>query len=160
MADPRLEALEKRVQVLEDQEGIRECLARYGFNADLGRSQEYVDNYVKDGAIDLGPTTKYVGHDQLLYDFITGKGHKSLENHCLHTVCNLFIRVDGSSGWAEGYSIVFLKQGEGYVPYTCGYNHWDFEKRGSRWFLKYRYRRPVGGDEWGGKVIRAYLKET
>jgi len=34
----------------------------------------------------------------------------------------------------------------------------QFEKRDGRWYLKYRYRRPVGDKEWGGKVIRDYLK--
>ena len=160
MSDTGLEALEKRVQLLEDQEKIRECLARYGFTADLGRSQAYVDNYTDDGVIDLSPTMKYVGKDQLLYDFITDpKSHKKIENRSLHTSVNFFIRVNGTKAWAEGYSIVFTREGAGYAVFTCGYNHWDFEKKGDRWYLKYRYRRPVGGDEWGGKVIKAFLKE-
>ncbi len=160
MSDTGLEALEKRVQLLEDQEKIRECLARYGFTADLGRSQAYVDNYTDDGVIDLSPTMKYVGKDQLLYDFITDpKSHKKIENRSLHTSVNFFIRVNGTKAWAEGYSIVFTREGAGYTVFTCGYNHWDFEKKGDRWYLKYRYRRPVGGDEWGGKVIKAFLKE-
>ena len=155
----RMDAMEKRLQVLEDQEKIRECLARYGFNADLGRSQAYVDNYTEDGVIDLGPTVRYTGRRQLLEDFISGWGHKRLENKCLHTSMTFFIRVNGSIGWAEGYSVVLLREGDAYKIFSAGYNHWDFEKKGDRWFLKYRYRRPIGGDEWGGKVIKAYLKE-
>jgi len=95
----------------------------------------------------------------LLYDVITSKGHKSIENHSQHTVVNHFIRIDGDKAWAEAYSIVFVKEGDGYKPWTCGYNHFEFERQGDGWLLTLRYRRPVGGDEWGGKVIKAYLSE-
>lgn len=155
----RLEALEKRVQVLEDQEGIRECLARYGFNADLGRSQEWVNTWTEKGVYDLGPDHKPTGPDELMNKVIQGKGHKSIENHSQHTVCNLFIRVNGNTAWAEGYSVVFVLQNGQYGAWTNGYNHWEFEKRGHRWYMTLRYRRAVGMEEWGGKVIKAYLKE-
>jgi hypothetical protein len=161
--EARVKELEKRLQLLEDQEKIRECLARYSFNADLGRSEEYVNNYTPNGVIDLGPDTKWAGRDQLL-DFIGNPqgGHKAIEGRCMHTSLDFFIRVDGNKAWAEGYSVVLLKEGqaerEGYRVFSIGFNHWDFEKKGDRWYLKYRYRRPTGGNEWGGKVIKAYLK--
>jgi SnoaL-like protein len=157
--EARFKELEARVQLLEDQEQIRECLSRYSFNADLGRSEEYVNNYTPDGVIDLSPTMKWSGKEQLM-DFIgspTG-GHKSIEGRCQHTSMDYFIRVNGNKAWAEGYSVVYLKKGDEYTVFTCGFNHWDFEKRDGRWYLKYRYRRPVGDNEWGGKVIRDYLK--
>ncbi len=157
--ETRIKQLEARVAVLEAQEQIRECLARYSFNADLGRSEEYVNNYTRDGVIDLAPSTKWTGSKQLM-DFIgsPGGGHKAIEGRCQHTSMNYFIRVDGDKAWAEGYSVVYLKKGDKYEVFTCGFNHWDFVKHGDRWLLKYRYRLPVGGEEWGGKVIRDYLK--
>jgi len=158
--EARLKALEARLEFLEDQEKIRECLARYSFNADLGRSEEYVSNYTPDGVIDLGPNTKWAGKDQLL-DFIaspSGSHKTSFEGKSQHTSMNYFIRVNGTKAWAEGYSVVFLRRGDKYEVATCGFNHWDFEKKDGRWYLKYRYRRPVGEDEWGGKVIRDYVK--
>ena len=157
--EARLKTMEARLAVLEDQEKIRECLSRYSFNADLGRSEEYVNNYTPDGVIDLSPDLKWSGKAQLT-DFIASPtgGHKAIEGRCQHTSMDYFIRVDGDKAWAEGYSVVFLKKGEEYQVLTCGFNHWDFEKRDGRWYLKYRYRRPVGDNEWGGKVIRDYLK--
>ena len=113
--------------------------------------------------IDLGPTTKWAGKDQLL-EFIGNPNgsHKAIEGHCMHTSLDFFIRVEGHTAWAEGYSVVYTKESgsgerEGYGVYSIGFNHWDFEKKGDRWYLKYRYRRPMGGDEWGGKVINDYL---
>jgi len=154
-----LKALEERVQLLEDTEKVRECLMRNRFAADLGLSDVYAGTYAQDGVSDLGPGQRAVGREQLLYHINNPTGHKRIEGRSLHTVVNLFIRVNGRTAWAEGYDIVFVREGEGYIPYTCGYLHWEFEKQGERWYLTLRHRRPVGGDEWGGRVIKAYLKE-
>ena len=59
--EARLKTMEARLAVLEDQEKIRECLSRYSFNADLGRSEEYVNNYTPDGVIILSPDLKWSG---------------------------------------------------------------------------------------------------
>ncbi|MCI0769687.1 MAG: nuclear transport factor 2 family protein [Chloroflexi bacterium] len=161
-ADAKLVELEQRLQVLEDREKIRETLARYSFTADMGRSREYVENYTDDGTIDLGPSTKWSGHEELT-DFITDPagGHKAIEGRCMHTSVNTFIRIEGDAAWAEGYSVVYTKEGggerEGYGVYTLGYNHWTFKRKDGRWLLAYRHRRPVGGDEWGGDVIKEFL---
>lgn len=170
----RLEAMEKRLQVLEDTEKIRECMARYGFNADLGRSMEWVNTWTEKGVYDLGPTRRFVGPDDLLYGVITDpKGHKTIENKSQHICTNFFIRVDGNKAWAEFYSVVMVRfkveglkiigaraelESEAFLPWSCGYNHCEFEKRGDQWYLTLRYRRMVGGDEWGGKAIKSYLK--
>ena len=153
----RIEALERRVKELEDKEAIRDVLARYGFTADLGFSKDWVDVWTEEGVYDLGPEETAAGSDALFHDIITNpEGHKTIENRSQHTVVNHFIRVDGDSAWAEAYSIVFVRGDEGYYPWTCGYNHFEFERKDGRWRLALRLRRPVGGDEWGGKVIKAF----
>lgn len=156
--ETRVKALEAQVRALEDREKIRECLARNRFAADLGLSEYYAATYTEDGVSDLGPGQRAQGREELLYHITNPKGHKRIENRSLHTVVNLFIRVNGDTAWAEGYDVVYVREGEGYIPYTCGYLHWEFEKHGERWYIALRYRRPVGGDEWGGKVINAYQK--
>ena len=162
----RLEALEKRVQVLEDQEKIRECLARYSFTADLGLSEEYVDNYTDDGVIDLRPSTAWggptwQGKEQLREFIYNQTGHKSVEGKSMHITTTEFIRVDGNRGWAEGYDLLVLcvgKEDEDYKVLTGGFNRWQFEKQGDRWYVKYRLRRPAGGAVWGGDIIKSFLQ--
>ncbi len=173
----KVEALEKRLEIMEDTEKVRECMARYGFNADLGRSMEWVNTWTEKGVYDLGPTRRLQGSDQLLYDCITEpKGHKTIENKSQHMCVNFFIRVDGNKAWAEFYSVVMVRMqveglkivdvaraelaGQVFLPWSCGYNHCEFEKRDGQWYLTLRYRRMVGGDEWGGKVIKSYLKAS
>ena len=49
----RLEALEARVQELEDERAIRELLARYGYTADTCKDEAFVDLYTEDGTMKL-----------------------------------------------------------------------------------------------------------
>jgi hypothetical protein len=86
--EARLDSIESRLRYLEDQERIRECLALYGYTADLGRSQAWVDLWTADGIYDLddGPRK---GREELTDLIAAPNGfHKSIENHCLHTVGN------------------------------------------------------------------------
>ena len=153
----KMEALEQEVQLLQDYEGVRECLARYSFTCDLGLSEEYVDNFTEDGVIDLDKR-RWTGKEQLA-DFIHNpRGHKSIEGRCTHASTNYFIRVNGHTAWAEGYLLLFENEADEFKVHACSYNHWDFEKQGDRWHIKYRYRRSVGGEEWGGKVIKSFVQ--
>ena len=158
--EKRVEQLEARLAYLEDQEAIRECLARYGYAADLGRSEEWLDLWTADGiyVLDDGP---HQGRAALT-DIIAKPGgvHKGIENRCLHTVGNLFIRIDDDSAWAEGYSVVFFRERETdkFIPWSCGYNHWDFRRVDGQWKLVCRNRRAVGDKVWGGTIIADYQK--
>src|SRR5271156_1355869 len=51
--ESRLASLEAKLQELEDDRKIRELLSRYGFNADLGRSAEWVGLWTDDGAFEV-----------------------------------------------------------------------------------------------------------
>jgi hypothetical protein len=156
----RVEALERRVRTLEDQEKIRECLAVYGFNADLGRSEEYVAGWTADGVYDLddGP----LGGEVAIREMIsspTGFHKLRVENRSQHNVLNLFIRIEGDTAWAEGYSVVVVREeGESRIL-LAGYNHWDFVRSGDSWLISRRARREIGGAVWGGEIVRGYLEE-
>jgi hypothetical protein len=155
----RIEALEARLAVVEDQEKIRRCLARYGFNADLGRSEEYVGVWAEGGLYDLGPV-RYDGKAAIreMITSPTGAHKVEIENRSLHTVGNLFIEIEGRTAWAEGYSIVFVRGPDGATkPFTAGYNHWDFVRDGDDWLMTRRLRRGIGEAEWGGETIKSYL---
>jgi hypothetical protein len=62
MAD-RVKELEARIQKIEDDKAIRELLARYGYTADQGRGEAYVELYTDDGVLDMvmGPNVPAAG---------------------------------------------------------------------------------------------------
>jgi hypothetical protein len=156
--EAKFDALESRLRILEDQEKIRRCLARYGFNADLGRSEEYLALWSEDGLYDLD-NGRLQGLAPLREMITSPTGpHKSqIENRSMHAVGNLFIEVQGDVAFAEGYSVVWVRGAERHEPRTAGYNHWDFRRQGEGWLLTRRLRREVGGPEWGGETIQDYL---
>ena len=49
-----LEVLKKRLQALEDKEAIRDVLVRYYFNADLNRTDAFLDLWTEDAIKDVG----------------------------------------------------------------------------------------------------------
>ncbi|MDV7240550.1 MULTISPECIES: nuclear transport factor 2 family protein [Rhodococcus] len=158
--------LEKRIAYLEDVESIREVVARYGFNADLGLARGYVENFVADGVYETGGNGNFRGRDEL-NEFITapdGVHKKQVEGRgSQHTGLNLVVRVDGDTAWAEGYSVVVVRSGEAeFGIYTAGYNHWDFVRVEGRWKVKRRHRVDVGDLQrqpdgiWGGDVMTEF----
>jgi hypothetical protein len=154
----RIEALEARLALVEDQEKIRRLLARYAYNADVGRTDEYMGVWAEGGVYDLG-TARHDGKAEIRGMMTSPSGvHKAdVENRSLHTVCNLFIQVEGQTAWAEGYSVVFVRGPDGINAYSAGYNHWDFVRDGDGWLMTLRLRRAVGGPEWGGETLKGYL---
>lgn len=158
--EERVSILEQRLRTLEDQEKIRRALARYGFNADLGRSEEYLALWSKDGVYDLdaGP----LNGEAEIRDMIsspTGTHKAHIENRSMHAVGNLLIEIEGDTAWAEGYSIVWVRDQQGkHQPMSAGYNHWDFVRKGEEWLMTRRTRREVGGPVWGGEIIRSYVE--
>src|SRR5947209_3082506 len=115
--EARLQALEARLQEVEDDRAIRELLSRYGYWADMGRDQDYVDLYTEDGAMNLGGGSadryggirRWEGHRELM-EFITDpKGHKAICGRCMHVQGNnLSTYIKGDEAIAESYSIVLV----------------------------------------------------
>jgi hypothetical protein len=157
----RIEALEARLALVEDQETIRRLLARYAYNADVGRTDEYMGVWAEGGVYDLGD--EYYDGKAEIRGMMTSPTHRhkaEIENRSLHTVCNLFIQVEGQTAWAEGYSVVFVRGPDGIKAYTAGYNHWDFARNGADWLITRRLKRRIGETEWGGEIIKSYLGPT
>lgn len=157
--EARLKAIEARLQMLEDDRAIRELLARYGFNADYGRAKEYVDLYTEDGVMNLGTiVTRGVGYEGIqrwegkrqLMEFITDpRAHKAIEGRCMHVQGNnLVTYIKGNEAVAESYSIVLLREENDTIVRSAGFNHWTLRKVNSKWLIKERKRRAIGGEEY------------
>ena len=155
----RLDALEAEVRELRDIEAIRRLLSTYAFNADVGRVDEYLDGWTDDGVYNLSETMLLEGREQLgkLLSDPDGFSKTLIENRSQHLVANLYIKVEGDTAWAEGYSVVTLLGDDGVKIFAAGYNHWNFVRAKGRWLMKLRHRRVIGGETWGGDVMNAYL---
>lgn len=153
----KVENLTKRVRALEDEREIRELLSRYGYNADAGRDEAYLDLFTEDGAYDISmgeshsayPTiVRFEGRDALR-DFIKDpRAHHRPDYYrqSLHVQGNnVVVHVEGDSAVVNSYSIV-LRRSDASAAYlhAAGTNRWLLERVDGSWRIKERRRREIG----------------
>lgn len=153
--------LQKRLTELEDDKQIREVLSRYGFTADGGRDQEYVDLYTDDGSMNSITTMAFgSGYDGAIVfngkneimNFITDpKAHKAIQGRCMHIQGNnLATVISEDEARASSYSFVLIKTSESDESISIrssGFNVWTLKKTDGKWLIKERMRRPIGTRE-------------
>ena len=167
--EARMRQLEARVTQLEDDKAIREVLARYGYNADGGRDQAYVDLYTDDGVVNIGTyvsfgsgykdITQWKGKKEIMGFITDPKAHKAIEGRCMHVQGNNFMTVvNGDDAKCYSYSMVLLKPSpeyEGVAIRSAGYSEWTMKKVNGKWLIKERVRRAAAGQ--GAKELLAKL---
>lgn len=160
MADSELLArvakLEARIEELENEREIRELLARYGFNADCCRDDEYIELYTENGAIDLttggGGIRRWQGKDELRKFISDPNAHHApgFYGHAMHMQGNnVVIKIEDGEAVVNSYSIVL--QGDGTsapVFFSAGNNQWRMRKVDGRWLIEERRRRHIGDDRY------------
>lgn len=104
------EALQKRVQVLEDKEEIRSILSRYSLNVDLGRAESFLRLFTDDCvfATDIGGKINYRRGKEELGEMLAGGAPPKGQ----HLQLDYFIEVDGDTATAVGYQdLTGLREG-------------------------------------------------
>jgi SnoaL-like domain len=171
----RLNVLEARLHLLEDDKAMRELLARYGYNADQGRSEAYVQLFTEDGALDLtsgpgrvdhglmppsGPppdrevVMRHGGQDALRRFITDSKGHKAIEGNCLHFMGNnLTTEISGDSAIAESYNMTLVRRGAEFILFNAAINRWTLVKRDGKWLIKECFRRRPGTAEFQNVLV-------
>lgn len=167
----RLAALESKVQVLEDDREIRELLSRYGFNADLGRSAEWVDLWTDDGAFEVAIpraweagigdqetidrqdaastgedlVVRHEGREALDRFIRDPDSHKAIEGRSLHIMDNnLVTSVDGDVATAESYNITLVRRGSQMTLFNASINRWTLARVDGAWRIEECTRRRPG----------------
>jgi ketosteroid isomerase-like protein len=145
-APDRMAALEAKVDELQAKDEIRELFNRYGFTADTGDAKGWSEVWAKDAVYD-GAGGRIVGREAFFHSIEDPNGvHKrEIEGKgSLHTTGALTIRVTGDTAWAEGATLVWVRNDAGgYRPFTLSYNHWDLRRADGRWEIVHRLSRPV-----------------
>ena len=140
----RIAELEGRLQLVEDDRAIRELFARYGFNADMGRSEAFVSLYTEDGGIDISIDRRWEGHAGLMEFITSARGAVGRSMHALGN--NLVTHINSNNAVAEGYSIILMREEDGVHVFSCSANRWTLEKIDGVWYIKERFIRSPGAD--------------
>lgn len=154
-----LKAMEQRISVLEDDNAIREVLARYGFYADAGLDDDYLALFTDDCVMDVSSGKspepyKVIRWDGIaaLRDFLTTRTSEhddGFVGRSMHAHGNnLTVRVENDTAVAHSYSLI-LHQGES-TPVTllgASINEWRLAKQDGNWKIKERKRRMLGAPD-------------
>lgn len=152
--------LEERVQELEDERELRDLLARYSFNADLGRTKEYSELYTEDGAIDLRDMglERYEGPESILKDFISAPAAADVAGRSFHHAAPTVFHIDGDDATGEGFSTLLFRHDDGSMAVVhANYSHWTFRRESGEWKIVERDIRLIGSRE-ASQMFRRSLR--
>jgi ketosteroid isomerase-like protein len=141
----QFEALERRVQRLEDERAIHRTLVRYGFAVDSGDADATADLYTHDCVIELdfegGRTLHGREGAKALVDDET---HQSLLPACAHLIGPVAIEVDGDHAVATGYATVVRRSGDDFAIWREGCGRWELVRRDGEWRISHRTSIAIG----------------
>ena len=141
----QFEALERRVQRLEDERGIHRTLVRYGFAVDSGDADATADLYTHDCVIELdfegGRTFRGREGAKAL---VENETHQSLLPACAHLIGPVAIEVDGDHAVATGYATVVRRSGDDFVIWREGCGRWELVRRDGEWRISHRTSIAIG----------------
>ncbi|MFC1980968.1 nuclear transport factor 2 family protein [Chloroflexota bacterium] len=134
-----LKGLKQKLQILEDKEAIRDHLARYSFNADLNRTDAYLDLWTEDGSFEVGGEVGlgriWKGRDEIK-QLLNGPVHQSFTTRSQHLLVDYIINVDGDTATAAGYGVVTVHWPGGFGIRRCSLRTFHFRRCEGRWFIQ------------------------
>ena len=154
---PRLAALERRLQAVEDELAIHRLIVRYGLAVDTGDAARTVAVFSEDGVYDAD--VRLMRGREEVADMVRSDRHQDMVGRCAHQIGPALVRVDGDRATALGYSRVYLRGDDGIDVYRVSMNRWELERRAGGWLITRRLTRLLGHDE-AAAIFREGLAEV
>ena len=142
---PRLAALERRLQAVEDELAIHRLIVRYGLAVDTGDAARTVAVFSEDGVYDAD--VRLMRGREEVADMVRSARHQGMVGRCAHQIGPALVRVDGDRATALGYSRVYLRGDDGIDVYRVSMNRWELERRAGGWLITRRLTRLLGHAE-------------
>ncbi|MGW0175045.1 nuclear transport factor 2 family protein [Rhodococcus sp. NPDC003322] len=155
--DDRLERLEKRLRLLEDEREIQRIVARYGPLVDDGRADDVAGLWADDGVYDVDGL--YMAGREDIAAMVRSDTHQGfISGGCAHFQGPVHITVDGDTATAASYSLMVLHRDGRFVVGRATAHHWQFERGGARWQVRRRTSRALDGDEYAHRLLSAGVR--
>jgi hypothetical protein len=145
IANDDLDALRRRLRIMEDKEEIRDLLTRYGYTADLGLFDDFVETLTDDCLWEAGsmavPGAGAGAVDGVMrgkreaMSAVSGPQHASIVNREQHLMVNFIIQVDGDEAQAVGHLAVTLHYTGGFGLATCRLCQARFRRIDGQWLI-------------------------
>lgn len=141
----RLAALERRLQVVEDELAIHRLIVRYGLAVDTGDAERTAAVFTPEGVYDAD--VRCMRGRAEIADMVQSDRHQAMVGRCAHQIGPATVQVDGDRAVAIGYSRVYLRDGDGIGIYRVSMNRWELERRDGSWLIARRRTRILGHAE-------------
>lgn len=149
-----IEALARRVRLLEDRETIRNLIAAYGPAADSGEVAAAAALWSKTGVYDVGGMGLSVGR-AAIEALLMGETHQSLiRDGAAHVLSPLHLDINGDDAVAIGYSCVFRRRDGGFVADRVSANRWELRREDGTWRVTRRVNRLLDGAAEARDLLR------
>ena len=128
-----LEALERRLQILEDLEAIRQLKARYAEILDRFSQEKMEMLFTKDAVCDLGARGVFKGREAIR-EFFRNELPK-LQPFSVHYFIQPELKIKGDEAFGQWYMWLPATDGDGTAVWVAGIEYDKYEKVNSEWLM-------------------------
>lgn len=137
--------LSDRLRVVEDELAIHRLLAAYGPAVDSGSCREAAELWTEDGVYDVGAVSRVEGQAAIQRLFEGDQHQGIIATGSAHLTPCPVIRIDGDRAVVLGYSLVLLRDGDGFRTWRASANRWTLRRTDSGWRIAERLNRVLDG---------------
>jgi ketosteroid isomerase-like protein len=142
--DARLEAIEERLQLLEDEQAIARLVATYGPLVDAGEADRVADLWTEDGIYDVEEFHMNSRAD--VAAMVRSDAHQGLINNgCSHFLGPAHVSVHGDRAVAVCESVLLVRHNGRVHPARIGANHVELDRTATGWRTTQRTTRGLDG---------------
>lgn len=155
MSDDKYLELERRLQLLEDYEAIRQVLAMHPLAVDGGGKESWLAHWTDDSVVSRrrdpeghsGDYTGTYGKDVMLQELHDPALAQSRKNGLCHCVTPPYISITGDTADATNYLQLLGVEGTGYRIRRVIMSNWELRREDGEWKISKRSMRPLGEEE-------------
>jgi hypothetical protein len=146
--------LEQRVRAIEDTLAIHQIIMSYPLAIDTRNLDHVTTAWMQDGVFDRGAADPArhsgdfdgaYGIDHILQEVGGPALQKAREGGLAHIMTSPRITVDGDEAVATGYTLLVMRDGDGYRVQRPTANRWDLVRGADGWRIKRRTLRLIDG---------------
>ncbi len=140
----RLAALEERLAQLEEEKAVARLISSYGPLVDSGSADAAAALWEPDGVYDVEELVM-TGRDEIA-GMVRSDTHQGwITGGAAHFVGPPHVTVTGDEAVAVGYSLMILRQGDGFEVRRATANHWRLRRGPDGWRVTARTARVLDG---------------
>ena len=141
-----IEALQARLQRLEDLAEIQQLIASYGPMVDCGDGDGVAALWQDDGVYEVAGIAQFAGRDNIKA-MVAGEMHQGLiTGGCAHLQSPPAIVLAGDHATATGHSVLLTHQDGVFQVFRISANRWELACTADGWQVTHRTNALLNGD--------------